>query len=737
MLKKLIKTSFFHRRSSLHLLLMSTTSANPLLSHEFTPRFNAIQSSHVKHSVDILLSNLEADLHKLEESLATNNNPGYSDVVEAVETITSPIDYTWGVVGHLNGVMNSDELREVHQECQPLVVKATTRVGQSDIIYKALQHIKTQQVDQAGESCSLDEAQRRALNGSLTSMKLSGVGLEGDDKDTFNKNKIRLSELGTSFSNNVLDATKAFTYICTDKEDVSGLPASALELASTRYNAHVEKTNKENEGNAAAEQLVAGTSEEGPWLLGLDMPSYLPSMKHLKSSKIRETLYRAYVSRAGENEENISEILKLKYQQAKLLGFNTPAEQSMERKMATVPEVMVLLEKLAKISKPAAEEELATLTAFAKENGFEGTQLSLWDVPFWSERMSEKTFGFTDEELRPYFALPSVLNGLFGVLNKLFGIVIKEAVEPEDKVETWHEDVRFFKIYDEETDKHIASFFMDLYSRPAVKRGGAWMNDCLGKSSVVANRDIPVAYLICNGTPPLNGKPSLMTFGEVTTLFHETGHGLQHMLTTVKHAPVAGISGVEWDAVELPSQFMENWCYDENTVYGQGLAVHFETGEPLPRNIFNMLKQKQQYLAGMAMLRQLYFGVMDMELHHNFDPNGTVKPSDVQAKIAESYTVTPPLKEDKFLCSFSHIFAGGYSAGYYSYKWAEVLSADAFAAFEEAGIENDDNVRAIGRKFRSTVLACGGGRHPSDVYRDFRGKNATPDALLRHSGLLK
>lgn len=303
-----------------------------------------------------------------------------------------------------------------------------------------------------------------------------------------------------------------------------------------------------------------------------------------------------------------------------------------------------------------------------------------------------------------------------------------------DSEAVWHEDVSFYNVIDKSNEEHIASFYLDPYSRPESKRGGAWMGVCAGKSKVLGK--MPVAYLTCNGSPPVGGEPSLMTFNDVTTLFHETGHGLQHMLTRVPHAPAAGISGVEWDAVELPSQFMENWCYDEKTMYGAGLAKHYQTGEPLPRDLFAKLCEQKSYQAGMVMLRQLYFGSLDMELHHSYDPTDpSNSPFDVQRKLAEQYTVIPPLTEDHFLCSFSHIFAGGYSAGYYSYKWAEVLSADAFAAFEEVGLENEDEVRAVGRRFRESVLALGGGTHPSEVFRTFRGREPSPEPLLRHTGL--
>ena len=377
---------------------------------------------------------------------------------------------------------------------------------------------------------------------------------------------------------------------------------------------------------------------------------------------------------------------------------------------------------------PAAKKELEVLTEFAKSNGFDGESLALWDVPYWSERQSEKLFGFEEEELRPYFALPNVLSGLFGLCSRIFDVRIEEA---KGDAPVWHPDVQFFKVLDGPTGEHLASFYLDPYARPEDKRGGAWMGTCVGSSKVLDRK--PVAYLTCNGSPPVDGKPSLMTFNEVTTLFHETGHGLQHMLTTVPHKPAAGIEGVEWDAVELPSQFMENFCYDEATLYG--MAQHYETGEPLPKELYHKLCEQKTYQAGMGMIRQLFFGSLDLALHSTYDPKGDVTPFQLQHQMAEKFTVIPPLPEDRFLCGFGHIFAGGYAAGYYSYKWAEVLSADAFAAFEEAGLDDEQAVREVGRRFRDTVLSLGGGQHPSTVFKAFRGRDPSPEPLLKHNGL--
>jgi len=404
----------------------------------------------------------------------------------------------------------------------------------------------------------------------------------------------------------------------------------------------------------------------------------------------------------------------------------------------TVDSVKELSELILEKALPAAERELAELTALARTSGGDDyseanlEKLMPWDTTFWSERLKESKFDLKEEELRPYFALPKVLDGMFGLVERIFNIEVKSA---DGEAEVWNPDVSFFNVYDKDSGKHIASFYLDPYSRPADKRGGAWMDVCIGKSDA-CNRDIPIAYLTCNGSPPVGETPSLMSFREVETLFHEFGHGLQHMLTEATVGDVAGINGVEWDAVELPSQFMENWCYDEKTVYG--FAKHYETGEPLPKEMFQKLKEQKTYGAGMMACRQLYFGMMDIELHSNFDPTQADKGGDtifdVQRRIASKYIpYSMPLEEDRFLCAFSHIFAGGYSAGYYSYKWAEVMSADAFGAFEDVGLDNEDAVKEVGRRFRDTVLSLGGGVEPMEVFKRFRGREPSPEALLRHS----
>jgi len=696
-------------KSALHALATADpVVANPLLDNSDLPRFSSINSSHVEPAIQTLLASLRKEFRTFENQLPTQTL-GYQDVVEGLERMQFPLDYSWSAVSHLNNVKNSEHLRTVHQACQPEVVKASMELKQSKVVYDSLAALNTD---------TLTEPQQRIVESALRSMCLSGIDLEGNVKKEFNHIVLKLSELGTKFQNNLLDATKAFELILMDKSDVEGLPASALAAAAQSY--RQAKPDKQE------------PSAEGPWRLSLDMPSYIPAMKHLKSSELREKLYRAFVTRAStdsfDNQPLISEILELRQKAANMLGFQNFADQSLASKMASdTAAVATLTMQLYDASRPAAERELKELQEFAASRGYDG-ELKLWDVTFWSERLKEERYAYDEEALRPYFSLPKVLEGLFGIASRLFSINI---IQDNAACEKWHPDVMFFKVLDTQSGNHIASFFLDPYARPGEKRGGAWMAGCLGRSKALDKK--PVAYLTCNGSPPVGSTPSLMTFSEAETLFHEFGHGLQHMLTHVEDGDAAGINNVEWDAVELPSQFMENWLYHKETI--DSFAVHYETGEPLPADIFGKIQGSRTFMAGSMMLRQLQFGTLDMELHEKY---GTTleTPMETQQRIAEKYSVLKPLPEDKFLCSFAHIFAGGYAAGYYSYKWAEVLSADAFAAFEEAGLDNPDALASLGNRFRETVLGCGGGMHPSKVYHAFRGKDATPDALLRHNGLL-
>jgi len=692
------------------------TVDNPLLKGQGLPPFADIQPEHVVPAMTQLLAELETELANLE----ANVTPTWSGLVEPIDRLSERLRWSWGIVGHLMGVKNSPELRTAYETIQPQVVEFYNKFSQSQPLYEAFKALRASPAWN-----TLTDAQKRIVEAAIRDAELSGVGLVGEQRDRFNAIQLELAELTTKFSNNVLDATKAFSLTLTSPDEVEGLPPSWLSLAAQA-------------ARAAGEE--SATPENGPWRVTLDFPSYLPFMQHGKRRDLREKLYRAFISRASsgdlDNTPLIEKILQLRREKANLLGFNSYAELSLASKMApSVDAVEALSEELRRASYDAAKQDLEDLRTFAASKGApEGSNLQHWDIAFWAERQREEKFAFSAEELRPYFPLPQVLDGLFTLVNKLFGVTVTAA---DGQAPVWHEDVRYFQIADE-TGKAIAYFYLDPYSRPAEKRGGAWMDDCIGRAKITTNEGTvttrkPVAYLVCNQTPPVDGKPSLMTFNEVETLFHEFGHGLQHMLTKVDDAGAAGINNVEWDAVELPSQFMENWCYHRETL--MGMAKHYETGETLPEHYYQKLIAARNYMSGSAMLRQLHFGLVDLELHHRYQPGGTEKASDVRQRIAETTTVLPPLPEDAFLCSFGHIFAGGYAAGYYSYKWAEVLSADAFGAFEEAGLDNPRALTETGKRFRDTVLALGGSQHPMDVFKSFRGREPSTEPLLRHSGL--
>ncbi|GKY92854.1 hypothetical protein MPSEU_000255000 [Mayamaea pseudoterrestris] len=711
---------------------------NPFLQQEGLPKFKSVEPQFLKPAVDGLLSKMQDDLERLEKTLTETSEVKYDQVLPEVERIQFALNYAWGIARHLNGVKNSDELRAVYEECQPEIVKAMSKFSQSKPLYDALEKIDKAWEGKPVESFE-DSQRRRAVENSLRGMKLGGVGLEGEAKERFNEIKQRLAQLSTTFSNNVLDETKIFSLTVDDPTVMEGVPESAKAMWAA---AHASSVNAEdNEAPAVADP------EKGPWRITLDMPSYLAVQSHLKDRSIREQVYMAYVTRASEKNEDknnvplIYEILSLRAEMANLLGYKNFAEKSLASKMApSVEAVRDLTNLIASKALPAAEKEIDELTLLAKDKGGEQyvelDKLESWDVTFWKERLKESKFELTEEQTRPYFALPAVLDGMFALIKRLFNIDIKAA---DGEAEIWHSDVRFFKLYDADSGKQVAACFLDPYSRPENKRGGAWMAECIGKSAATG-RDIPVAYLTCNGSPPVGDKPSLMTFREVETLFHETGHGLQHMLTKATVGDVAGINGIEWDAVELPSQFMENWCYDRPTVYG--FAKHWQSGEPMPEEMFEKLKEQKTFAVGMMECRQLLFGQLDMELHNNYDAakgkSGEGESVfDVHRRMASRYTpYSMPLQKDRFLCAFSHIFAGGYAAGYYSYKWAEVMSADAFSAFEDVGLDNEDEVQMVGMKFRDTVLSFGGGKDPGAVFESFRGRGPTPDALLRHNGLL-
>jgi oligopeptidase A len=695
----------------------SDPAENPLLVTDGLPRFDRIKPEHVVPAVRKVLADASAKFDEIEKHV----EPTWASAVESLEELNTPFQYSWSPVSHLLGVLNSPELRKAHEEVLPEVVTFSLRVGQSEPVYRALKGLK-----EGPAWSSLSAAQKRIVDHKILDAELAGIGLTGEKRERFNAIAQEMSQLTTDFSNHVLDATKAFSITLADPADVEGLPPSLRRLASQAHNSTLEGDQK------------PGSEDAGPWRFTLEFPSFGPFMQHSRRRELREKMYRAYVTRAASGEWDntplISKILALRTEEAQLLGFSTFVELSLAKKMApNVEMVDAMFQTLRTASWSAAHRELDEVRALAKEPGADlgqgGQPLMNWDVAFWSERLREKKFQFTDEELRPYFPLESVLKGMFSLAERIFGIHVSPA---DGEAPVWHKDVRFFRISNE-SGKQIAAFYLDPYSRPENKRGGAWMDDCLGRKLLHGQLQLPVAHLICNSTPPAGGKPSLMTFREVETLFHEFGHGLQHMLTTVDYADAAGINGVEWDAVELPSQFMENWCYHRPTLLG--LSAHYETGQPLPEELFEKICAARTFQAGLAMLRQLLFGMTDMALHHGFSPTSGESVFELQRRISEQTSVLPLLPEDRSLCSFTHIFSGGYAAGYYSYKWAEVLSADAFSAFEEAGLDNEQAIARIGRRFRDTVLAQGGSRHPMEVFKDFRGREPNPQALLRHSGL--
>lgn len=686
---------------------------NPLLAREGLPRFDQIAPEHVEPAVRVLLQDAEHRLAELEQGA----RPEWHALLPPLEQIGYAFERTWGPVTHLFGVKNSDELRRAYEAVLPDVVSFGLRVRQSEPVYRALKALR-------GSDAwpRLDEAQRRIVEKKLLAAELAGIGLGPEPRRRFNEMARELSKLSSDFSNHVLDATKAYALIVTDPVDAEGLPLSLRRLAAQSFNEHRGPHDPQ------------ATPENGPWRITLDQPVSTPFLKHCRNRDLREQVFRAYLTRASSGELDNTplcrRILELRREQARLLGYETFAELSLAEKMApSVAAVLEMLERLRSAAWDAANRDLQEIHELAIASG-ETRPLMHWDVAFWAERLRERRFQFSEEDLRPYFPHERVLQGLFELVNRLFGVRV---VPADDAAPRWHPDVRFFRLVDE-SGRDVAAFYYDPYSRPENKRGGAWMDECFSRRRVNGALQIPVAHLVCNGTPPAGGKPSLLTFREVETLFHEFGHGLQHMLTRVDYPDAAGINGVEWDALELPSQFMENWCYHRPTL--MGMTAHYETGEPLPEELFRKICAARTFRAGSDMLRQVTFGLTDFELHTRFDPLGNESIFDVQRRVMERTSVLPMLPDDRSLCAFQHIFAGGYAAGYYSYKWAEVLSADAFAAFEEAGLENEAAVREVGRRFRDTVLALGGGRHPMDVFRDFRGRDPDPQALLRQYGLV-
>jgi oligopeptidase A len=633
----------------------------------------------------------------------------------------NPLFDAWGLLNHMLSVMNSDAWRQVLEKWQPDVVAFSLRVSQSRSFYQA--YLSLRAADKTAPV--LTSIQRRILNKTILGAEQAGVGLEPDQQTRFNALQMDLAKIATAFRNHVLDATKAFALTLHTLEEVEGLPPALLAVTAQAAAA------------AAGSDAPGGQAspEHGPWRLTLDTAVYVPFMMHSRNRGAREMLSRAYATRAStgthDNSALIEQALSLRRELANLLGYATFADLSLSSKTAqTVGAVDTLIAQLADASRETGRREAAHLLAFARAHGFDGETLQPWDLAFWSERQREHLYDYSDEELSRFFLFPRVLEGLFGLAERLFGITITPA---DGEAPVWHTDVRFFRVSDTDGTPR-ACFFIDPYSRPETKSGGAWMNDFRTRElRPDGSIKQPMAVLVCNQSVPVGNTPTVMRFNEVHTLFHEFGHALQHMLTTVDEPAASGVNGIEWDAIEIASQFMENWCYDRDTL--KGLSRHAETGESIPDALFDRLVAAKNDRAATAMLRQLFLAATDMDLYARYPRPDWPDAEAVKRINAERYSPTPLLPEDRFLCSFSHIFGGAYAAGYYSYKWSEVLSADCFAAFEEAGLDNASAVRATGLRFRDTLLALGGGEDPMSVFQRFRGRPPSIDALLRHSGL--
>ena len=680
------------------------------------PEFNKFSTDRINQEFPSVIEKINLDFKKIEKFLSNyleQENLEWDKVINPLDEVNEILRWSWGVISHLNGVKNSVSLREIYSKFLPEIINLSNKFGQSKIIYNALVKLK--------ETNNFDEIKNRILDKEILEMEHRGISLDTDTQKEFNVISEKLGKLSTNFSNNVLDATNSWSLILNDKSQTDGVPERVLELMSLSAHKYLKK-----EGEADA--------KKGPWRLSLDIPTYTAFMTYANDRNLREKLYKAFVSRASHGEKNnsqiIEEILSLRTKQAKLLGYESWAELSLSTKMAKeINNVEKLLEEIRKPAFKTAKSELVRLNKFSKDNGFPISEdLQSWDISYWSELLRKEKLNLDQESLRPWFPLNDVLKGLFKLSEKLFDIKV---IEARNEAPIWNDDVLFFNILNKDDEK-IASFYLDPYSRPESKRGGAWMDECLNKNNIGKNT-LPVAYLVCNQTPPSKDKPSLMSFDEVQTLFHEFGHGLQHMLTTVNLPQAAGINNVEWDAVELPSQFMENWCFHKNTLLN--IAKHYKTGEKLSNENFEKLVKNRTFNCGMATLRQLHFAITDIRLHSNLYNNQDKNSNEIRNEISSNTTVIEPIEEDKFLCCFSHIFAGGYSAGYYSYKWAEVLSADAFSMFEEADLENNENIKAIGKKFKDTILSLGGSFSPLEVFKLFRGRKPKTDSLIRHLGL--
>jgi len=676
---------------------------NPLLSMTDLPPFQKIKPEHIEAAMDELIkTNRELVQHLLNDA----EHYTWDNLIQPLEEADDRLGRVWSPVSHMNSVVNSDELRKAYNACLPKLSEYSTEMGQNEHLFEAYKSIH-----EMPEFQHLDQAQKKTIENALRDFHLSGVDLPPEKKARYKEIKQQLSKITTKYEENLLDATHGWSKQIEDEDLLSGLPDSARAMAK----------------QAAEQKQLDG------WLFTLEFPSYYAVMTHAECRELREEMYRAYSTRASDqgpdagkwdNSEFMDEILALRHELAELLGFKNYAERSLATKMAEDPkQVIGFLEDLATRSKPVAEKELEELREFAREQ-HQMAELQAWDIGHYSEKQRQHKFDISQEDLKPYFPETRVIAGMFEVVKRLYGINIQQV----DGVETWHKDVQFYEISDDQGEVR-GRFYLDLYAR-AHKRGGAWMDDCMGRMHKTDGRiQLPVAYLTCNLTPPIGNEPALFTHDEVITLFHEFGHGLHHMLTQVNHIGVSGINGVAWDAVELPSQFMENWCWEREAL--DVIAGHYQSGEPLPESLYEKMYAARNFQSSMQMVRQLELSLFDFRLHLEYQPGVSDQIQQKLDEVRRQVAVIVPPTYNRFQHGFSHIFAGGYAAGYYSYKWAEVLSADAFARFEEQGIFNSET----GHDFLHNILEQGGTLEPMELFVKFRGREPTIDALLRHSGI--
>ncbi|MGD8571404.1 MAG: oligopeptidase A [Gammaproteobacteria bacterium] len=676
--------------------------SNPLIDFDDLPPFSKIRPEHVEPAVEQVLRESKQQIDKLASEISDYN---WDNFIQPLEDIEDRINKTWSPVSHLNAVTNNETLREAYNNSLSKMTEFHTELSQDKRIYNAYHHIKN-----SDEFATLDGAQQKTIDDALRDFHLSGIDLPEDKQQRFKAIKQQLSKLTSQFSDNVLDATNAWHKHIDDESLLSGLPDSATAMVKQNAEQH----------------------DQQGWRLTLDFPCFYAVMSYADNRDLRKEMHDAYVTRASDqgphagqwdNSAIMEEILALRHELAQLLNFANYAEYSLATKMAnSTDEVMQFLHDLAAHSKPYAEKDLQEVKQYAQEH-HNHPDLQPWDIGYYSEKLRQHKYAITQEELKPYFPEPVVLKGLFDIVNRLYGLKIQQV----DGVDTWHKDVKFFEIRDEQ-DRIRGKFFIDLYAR-ANKRGGAWMAECISRKKVKDQIQTPVAYLTCNFSPPIGDEPALFTHTEVLTLFHEFGHGLHHMLTQVDYISVSGISGVAWDAVELPSQFMENFCWEKESI--DLMARHYQTSEPLPNDLFEKMTAAKNYQSGMQMVRQLEFALFDFRLHLEYKPGEGAHIQQTLDEVRNEVAVVKPAPYNRFQHGFSHIFAGGYAAGYYSYKWAEVLSADAFSKFEETGIFNRDT----GNEFLHAILEKGGSKEPMDLFVEFRGRKPTIDALLRHSGI--